>query len=415
VSTRIVDLIARKRDGGELSAPELAAMISPDTPDYQLAAFLMAVVLRGMTARETADLMAAMVASGERLDLSPVGRPVADKHSTGGVGDKTTLIVAPLVAACGVPVAKLSGRGLGHTGGTLDKLESIAGFRVDLEPDRLVAQVRDVGVAVAGQTAELVPADRRMYALRDVTATVQSIPLIATSIMSKKVASGASRLVLDVKVGEGAFMPDVAGARALAAAMIALGAAAGLPTTCMLTRMDEPLGRAVGNALEVAEAVEVLRGGGPDDLVSLCVEAAAIMTGDRAAVERALASGEALETYRRWIAAQGGDPDAPLPRAPVVQTVAAPRGGVVRACHALRIGEAAMRLGAGRARKEDAVDHAVGIVVHAKAGEAVAPGAPLATVHARSPADVDAAGVAACFEIGGGPYEPPPIVIEISG
>ncbi len=415
MSARIVDLIARKRDGGELSAPELAAMISPDTPDYQLAAFLMAVVLRGMTARETSDLMAAMVASGERLDLSPVGRPVADKHSTGGVGDKTTLIVAPLVAACGVPVAKLSGRGLGHTGGTLDKLESIAGFRVDLAPERLVEQVREVGIAVAGQTAELVPADRRMYALRDVTATVQSIPLIATSIMSKKVASGASRLVLDVKVGEGAFMPDVASARELAAAMIALGAAAGLPTTCMLTRMDEPLGRAVGNALEVAEAVETLCGRGPDDLVSLCVEAAAIMTGDRAAAERALASGEAFETYRRWIVAQGGDPDAPLPQAPVVRAVPAPRGGVVRACHALRIGEAAMRLGAGRARKEDAVDHAVGIVVHAKAGEAVAPGAPLATVHARSPADVDAAAVAACFEIGGGPYEPPPVVIEVSG
>jgi len=415
VSARVVDLIARKRDGGELSADELTAMISPDTPDYQLAAFLMAVVLRGMSGRETADLMAAMVASGERLDMSPVGRPVADKHSTGGVGDKTTLVVAPLVAACGVPVAKLSGRGLGHTGGTLDKLESIPGFRVDLEPESLVEQVREVGIAVAGQTADLVPADRRMYALRDVTATVQSIPLIATSIMSKKVASGASRLVLDVKVGEGAFMPDLESARELSTAMIALGAAAGLPTTCMLTRMDEPLGRAVGNAIEVAEAVDTLRGGGPGDLVSLCVEAAAIMTGDRASVERVLASGEAYETYRRWIVAQGGDPDAPLPRAPVVQPVPAPRGGVVRACHALRLGEAAMRLGAGRARKEDAVDHAVGIVVNAKAGEAVAAAAPLATVHARSPADVDAAAIAACFEIGDGPYEPPPVVIEVRG
>jgi pyrimidine-nucleoside phosphorylase len=415
VSGRIVDLIARKRDGGELSAGELAAMISPDTPDYQLAAFLMAVVLRGMTARETADLMAAMVASGARLDMSAVGRPVADKHSTGGVGDKTTLVVGPLVAACGVPVAKLSGRGLGHTGGTLDKLESIAGFRVDLEPESLVEQVREVGIAVAGQTADLVPADRRMYALRDVTATVQSIPLIATSIMSKKVASGASRLVLDVKVGEGAFMPDLESARALSAAMIELGAAAGLPTTCMLTRMDEPLGRAVGNAVEVAEAVATLRGDGPDDLVSLCLEAAALMTGDRAAVDRALASGAAYEAYRRWIVAQGGDPEAPLPQAPVVRAVPAPRGGVVRTCHALRLGEAAMRLGAGRARKEDAVDHAVGIVVNAKAGEEVAAGAPLATVHARSPADVDAAAVAACFEIGDGPYEPPPVVIETRG
>jgi pyrimidine-nucleoside phosphorylase len=415
VTARIVDLIARKRDGGELAADELAAMIAADTPDYQLAAFLMAVVLRGMSGRETADLMRAMVGSGARLDLTSVGRPVADKHSTGGVGDKTTLVVAPLVAACGVPVAKLSGRGLGHTGGTLDKLESIPGFEVDLEPQRLIDQVRRVGIAVAGQTADLVPADRRMYALRDVTATVQSIPLIATSIMSKKVASGASRLVLDVKVGEGAFMPDLAHARELAGAMIELGAAAGLPTTCMLTRMDEPLGRAVGNALEVAEAVDALQGRGPADLMALCVDAAAIMTGDRGAVERALRSGAAYETYRRWIAAQGGDPDAPLPPAPTVVAVPAPRDGVVRSCHALRLGEAAMRLGAGRARKEDAVDHAVGIVVAAKAGERVERGGPLATVHARSAGEVDATAVAACFDVGDGPFEPPPVVIEVMG
>ena len=415
MSGRVVDLIARKRDGGELTAAELADMISPETPDYQLAAFLMAVVLRGMSGRETADLMTVMVDSGAGLDLSPVGRPVADKHSTGGVGDKTTLVVAPLVAACGVPVAKLSGRGLGHTGGTLDKLESIPGFEVDLEPGRLVEQVRRVGVAVAGQTADLVPADRRMYALRDVTATVPSIPLIATSIMSKKVAAGGSRLVLDVKVGEGAFMPDVARARELAAAMIELGTAAGLPTRCMLTRMDQPLGRAVGNALEVAEAVAALGGRGPSDLVDLCVTAAAIMTGDRAAVERALGSGAAHDTYRRWIAAQGGDPDAPLPAAPTVVAVPAPRDGYVRSCHALALGEAAMRLGAGRARKEDVVDHAVGIVVDAKAGEHVRRGEPLATVHARSSGDVDAAAVAACFDIGDGPLEPPPVVIEVIG
>jgi pyrimidine-nucleoside phosphorylase len=415
VSARIVDLIARKRDGGELTAAELAEMISPETPDYQLAAFLMAVVLRGMSGRETADLTTAMVASGGRLDLSPVGRPVADKHSTGGVGDKTTLVVAPLVAACGIPVAKLSGRGLGHTGGTLDKLESIPGFEVDLEPERLVEQVRRVGVAVAGQTADLVPADRRMYALRDVTATVPSIPLIATSIMSKKVAAGASRLVLDVKVGEGAFMPDVERARDLAAAMIELGTAAALPTTCMLTRMDEPLGRAVGNALEVAEAVDALGGHGPADLVDLCVTAAAIMTGDRAAVEHALASGAAHETYRRWIAAQGGDPDAPLPAAPTVVAVPSPRDGYVRSCHALALGEAAMRLGAGRTHKEDVVDHAVGIVVDAKAGEPVRRGEPLARVHARSPGDVDAAAIADCFDIGDCPLGPPPVVIEVIG
>ncbi len=324
-------------------------------------------------------------------------------------------MVAPLVAACGVPVAKLSGRGLGHTGGTLDKLESIPGFEVDLEPTRLVEQVRRMGVAVAGQTADLVPADRRMYALRDVTATVSSIPLIATSIMSKKVAAGASRLLLDVKVGEGAFMPDIEHAGELATAMIALGAAAGLPTICMLTRMDEPLGRAVGNALEVTEAIAALSGGGPADLLEVCITAAAIMTEDRAAVENALASGAALESYRRWVTAQGGDPDAPLPAAPVVVPVPAPRDGVVRSCHALALGEAAMRLGAGRAHKEDVIDHAVGIVVDAKAGESVQRGRPLATIHARSPADVDAAAVAACFEIGDGPCEPPPVVIEVIG
>jgi pyrimidine-nucleoside phosphorylase len=415
VSVRIVDLIARKRDGGELDSGELARMISDDTPDYQLAAFLMAVVLRGMSARETADLLAAMVDSGARLDLSSIGRPVADKHSTGGVGDKTTLVVGPLVAACGVPVAKLSGRGLGHTGGTLDKLESIRGYRANLSPDELIEQVRRVGIAVAGQTADLVPADRRLYHLRDVTATVHSIPLIATSIMSKKVASGASRLVLDVKVGVGAFMPDLASARELADAMIELGAAAGLPTTCMLTRMDEPLGRAVGNALEVAEAVETLRGNGPADLVSLCVSAAAIVTGDRAAVEDALASGAALEAYRRWIEAQGGDPDAPLPQAAAVVPVPSPRDGYVHSCHALRLGDAAMRLGAGRATKEDAVDHAVGIVVNAKAGDRVERGWPLATVHARSPDDVDATAVAACFELGDEDVQPPPVVIEVRG
>ena len=412
---RIVDLIARKRDGGALSAVELARVISDETPDYQLAAFLMAVVLRGMSPRETADLLQAMVDSGDRLDLSSIGRPVADKHSTGGVGDKTTLVVGPLVAACGVPVAKLSGRGLGHTGGTLDKLESIAGFRVDLSPGELIEQVRDVGIAVAGQTADLVPADKRMYHLRDVTATVHSIPLIATSIMSKKVASGASRLVLDVKVGAGAFMPDLASARQLADAMIELGASAGLPTTCMLTRMDEPLGCAVGNAVEVAEAVDTLRGNGPADLVELCVSAAAIMTGDRAAVEDALASGAGLEAYRRWITAQGGDPDAPLPQAPVVEPVPSPRDGYVHSCHALQLGDAAMRLGAGRAAKEDAVDHAVGIVVNVKAGERVSRGQPLAAVHARSPAGVDAEAVAACFELGDERIQPPPVVIEVRG
>jgi pyrimidine-nucleoside phosphorylase len=407
----VVELIARKRDGGELSEAELAAVVAPSTPDYQLAAFLMAVVLRGMTDAETAALLHVMVRSGERLDLSPVGKPVADKHSTGGVGDKTTLVVAPLVAACGVPVAKLSGRGLGHTGGTLDKLESIPGFRVDLSAAELVAQVREVGVAVAGQTEALVPADRRMYALRDATATVPSVPLIATSIMSKKVAAGASRLVLDVKVGEGAFMPDLAAARELASAMRRLGELAGLPTTCMLTGMEEPLGRAVGNALEVEEAVRALAGEGPDDLTELCLTAAGLMTGDRSAAEAALRSGAALDTFRRWIAAQGGDADAPLPRAPLTVDVPAPRAGVVQRCHALGIGLAAMRLGAGRARKEDAVDHAVGVVVAVKAGDRVEAGQPLARLHARTPPDVEP--VAACFEIGDAPPAPAPVVLDV--
>jgi len=380
-------------------------------PDYQLAAFLMAVVLRGLSDRETADLLEAMVDSGERIDLSPVGRPVADKHSTGGVGDKTTLVVAPIVAAAGTPVAKLSGRGLGHTGGTLDKLESIPGFRVDLSIPELVSQVAEHGIAVAAQTADIVPADKRLYALRDVTATVQSIPLIATSIMSKKIAAGASRLVLDVKVGQGAFMGDVESARALSRAMMRLGEAAGLPTTCMLSSMEEPLGCAVGNALEVAEAVETLEGNGPADFTELCLVAAGLMLGDREAAEGALRSGRALAAYREWIAAQGGDPDAPLPAAPDVIEVRADRSGVVERCHSRGIAEAAMRLGAGRARKEDAVDHAVGIVVHRKRGDRVEAGDVLATVHSRGPADE--AGVRASFELADGDVEREPVVLEV--
>jgi pyrimidine-nucleoside phosphorylase len=408
---RIVDLIARKRDGLELSADEIRTVIDPDVPDYQLAAFLMAVVLRGLTDRETADLLEAMVDSGERIDLSPVGRPVADKHSTGGVGDKTTLVVAPIVAAAGTPVAKLSGRGLGHTGGTLDKLESIPGFRVDLSIPELVEQVAEHGIAVAAQSADIVPADQRLYAVRDVTATVQSIPLIATSIMSKKIAAGASRLVLDVKVGQGAFMADTASARELSRAMMRLGEAAGLPTTCMLSSMEEPLGCAVGNALEVAEAVETLEGRGPAEFTELCLVAAGLMLGDRAPAEEALRSGRALAAYREWIAAQGGNPDAGLPRAPVVTEVLADRSGVVARCHSRGIADAAMRLGAGRARKEDAVDHAVGIVVHRKRGDRVESGDVLATVHSRGPAGEDA--VRASFEIADGAVEPEPVVLEI--
>jgi pyrimidine-nucleoside phosphorylase len=356
-------------------------MVDPDVPDYQLAAFLMAVVVRGLSDRETADLLEAMVDSGERIDLSPVGRPVADKHSTGGVGDKTTLVVAPLVAAAGTPVAKLSGRGLEHD------------------------------IAVAAQSGDIVPADKRLYALRDVTATVQSIPLIATSIMSKKIAAGASRLVLDVKVGQGAFMADAASARELSHAMMRLGEAAGLPTTCMLSSMEEPLGGAVGNALEVAEAVATLEGAGPPEFTELCLVAAGLMLGDRAPAEDALRSGRALAAYREWITAQGGDPDAELPKAPVMTEVRADRSGVVERCGSRGIADAAMRLGAGRARKEDAVDHAVGIVVQKKRGDRVAAGDVLATVHSRGPADEDA--VRASFAIGDAPVEPEPVVLEI--
>jgi thymidine phosphorylase len=408
VSRPIPELIARKRDGGELSAAEIAAVIDPAVPDHQLAAFLMAVVLRGMSERETRDLLAAMVASGERVSWP---WPVADKHSTGGVGDKTTLVLAPLVAACGVLVAKMSGRGLGHTGGTLDKLESIPGMRVSLSLAGMRRQVEQVGVAVCGQTAELAPADGRLYALRDATATISSLPLIATSIMSKKIAAGASRLLLDVKVGEGALLADAAAARELAASMVTLAGEQGIEATAMLSGMDEPLGHAVGNALEVAEAVATLAGNGPDDLTELCLHAAGVLLGDRAAAERALSGGAALERYQRWISAQGGDPEAPLPVAPVVVEVPAPRSGIVQRCHALAVGRAAAGLGAGRARKEDAVDHAVGLVVHRKRGDRVNAGEALATVHARGAVDV--AAIAACFEIADGEAEPAPLVLEM--
>jgi len=408
---RIVDLIARKRDGGELSADELRAMIAPEVPDYQLSAFLMAVMFAGMTDAETTALLEAMIDSGTRIDLTGVGKPVADKHSTGGVGDKTTLVVAPLVAACGVPVAKLSGHGLGHTGGTLDKLESIPGYRVELSVPELVEQVKRCGVAVAAQTADVVPADKRLYTLRDVTATVPAIPLIATSIMSKKLAAGASRLLLDVKVGEGAFMPDLRSAQDLAETMMRLGQAEGMPTTCMLSTMDEPLGRAVGNALEVDEAVATLEGRGPDDVTALCLEAAALMVGDTAAVERALHSGAARETFDAWIRAQGGDPDAPRPRAPQITEVTADRAGWVERCHSRAVGDAAMRLGAGRAHKEDTIDPAVGIVVQAKRGDRVEAGQALARVHSRGPVDEDA--VRACFTIVDREVRAEPIILEV--
>jgi pyrimidine-nucleoside phosphorylase len=393
------ELIARKRDGAELSADELAEFIlayaREEVPDYQMAAFCMAVFFRGLSTGETFALTDAFIRSGERLALGrELGRKVVDKHSTGGVGDKTTIAVAPIVAACGVPFGKMSGRGLGHTGGTLDKLESIPGFRIELTTDEFISQVRDVGVAVIGQTLELVPADKRLYALRDVTATVDSIPLIAASIMSKKIAAGADAIVLDVKVGDGAFMRSEADARVLAEAMLELGRRADREVVCLLTDMDQPLGHAVGNALEIREALATLRGEGPADFTELVVTAAGHLLArsdlgvdeaeGRARAERTLTDGAALEAYDRWIAAQGGDPsEAALASAPVVAEVRAEREGHVRRLGAIRIGRAAVHLGAGRRTKDDDIDPAVGIVCRKKVGDAVAVGDTLAEVHAR--------------------------------
>jgi pyrimidine-nucleoside phosphorylase len=403
-----VQLIERKRDGGELTDAELTELVlgyaGGEVPDYQMAAFCMAVIFRGMSTGETFALTDAFVRSGETLDLGKaLGRKVVDKHSTGGVGDKTTLAVAPVVAACGVPFGKMSGRGLGHTGGTLDKLESIPGFRVELTTEEFVSQVREVGLAVIGQTLELVPADKQLYALRDVTGTVDSIPLIAASIMSKKIAAGADAIVLDVKVGDGAFMKSEQDARALAEAMIELGQRAGREVVALITDMDQPLGQAVGNALEIRETLATLRGKGPPDFVELVLTAAGHLLArsdlgvDEAAgrelAERSLTDGSATAAYERWIAAQGGDPsESALPSAPVVRDVLAQQEGHIARLGAIRVGNAAVRLGAGRRTKEDAIDHAVGIVCLKKRGDSVASGDVLARIHAR---DEDSASEAA--------------------
>jgi pyrimidine-nucleoside phosphorylase len=379
-----------------------------------------------LTAAETHALTDAMVRSGDTIDLSSLGRRVVDKHSTGGVGDKTSIALGPVVAACGVPFAKMSGRGLGHTGGTLDKLESIPGFRIEVGIDEFLRQVREVGMAIVGQTADLVPADKRLYALRDVTATVDIIPLIASSIMSKKIAGGADAIVLDVKVGDGAFMKTLESARELAAAMVELGRRAGREVVCELTDMDQPLGRAVGNSLEVREAVDTLRGAGPPDLLELVLSAAGHLLalsdldldhdeGRRRAAD-ALASGEALKIYERWIAAQGGDPalDA-LPQAGVVHPVPAQEAGFVQRIATTAVGETALRLGAGRVTKDDRIDHAVGIVMLAKRGDRLEAGQPLAEVHAAdtSAAERAATELQACYTIGSEEPEPRPIVLDV--
>ena len=421
---RPVELIQRKRDGEELSSGEISELVlgytRGEVPDYQMSAFLMAVFFRGLSGAETFALTDAMIASGETIDLgSALGRKVVDKHSTGGVGDKTSLAVGPIVAACGVPFGKMSGRGLGHTGGTLDKLESIPGFRVELTVDELVAQVREVGLAIIGQTGDLVPADKLLYALRDVTATVDNVSLIAASIMSKKIAGGAEAIVLDVKVGDGAFMKSIDDARILAEQMVDLGRRAGRDVVCLLTDMDQPLGAAVGNALEVREAVETIVGEGPPDFTELVLDACSRLLAlsdlgidtveGRARAERALADGSAREVYERWVRAQGGDPDLDaLPRAPVVREVVAPRAGVVTRLAALPIGIASLELGGGRRTKEDEIDHSVGVVCSAKRGQTIEAGQVLADVHARDEASAETAvaAVLGAYEIGD---EPPPV------
>jgi pyrimidine-nucleoside phosphorylase len=399
VTIRAAELIERKRNGGELSDEEIADLVLGFTrgeiPDYQLAAWCMAVYFKGLDGRETHALTDAMIRSGETLDLSSaLGRRVVDKHSTGGVGDKTSIAVGPIVAACGVPFGKMSGRGLGHTGGTLDKLEAIPGFRVELTIDEFVAQVREVGLAIIGQTGDLVPADKKLYALRDVTATVDIVPLIASSIMSKKLAAGADAIVLDVKVGDGAFMKTLDDARILAEQMVDLGRRAGREVVCLVTDMEQPLGAAVGHALEIREAVETLTAEGPPDFTELVLEASARLLAlsdlgidtdeGRARAEKATTDGSARELYERWIHAQGGNPDLDaLPRAPVVHEVTAPRAGVVSRLAALPIGIASLELGGGRRTLDDEIDHAVGVVCSAKRGQAVEEGQVLADVHAR--------------------------------
>ncbi|QOR71739.1 thymidine phosphorylase [Ruania alkalisoli] len=388
-----VDVIRTKRDGGQLSPDQIDWVIDAytrgDVAEEQMSALAMAILLRGMTRAEVARWTGAMIASGERMDFSALTRPTVDKHSTGGVGDKITLPLAPLVAVFDVAVPQLSGRGLGHTGGTLDKLESIPGWRAALSNTEMLAQLDDVGAVICQAGSGLAPADRKLYALRDVTGTVESIPLIASSIMSKKIAEGTGALVLDVKVGSGAFMKDLQDARELARTMVDLGTDAGVRTSALLTDMSTPLGLTAGNALEVRESVEVLAGGGPPDVVELTLalaremlDAAGRPDADPAA---ALADGRAMDSWRAMIIAQGGDPDAPLPTARHTEYLLAPADGVVMEMDAYAVGVAAWRLGAGRARKEDPVQAAAGVELHAKPGALVRAGEPLMTLHTDTP------------------------------
>jgi len=393
-----VDVIRAKRDGHALSDAQIDWVVDAYTrgvvADEQMSALAMAILLRGMTPAEIARWTAAMIASGERLDLSSITRPTVDKHSTGGVGDKITLPLTPLVAACGAAVPQLSGRGLGHTGGTLDKLESIPGWRASISNDEFKRQLQDVGAVICAAGDGLAPADRKLYALRDVTGTVEAIPLIASSIMSKKIAEGTGALVLDVKVGSGAFMKDLADARELAGTMVRLGQDSGVTTIALLTDMNTPLGLAVGNAIEVTESVEVLSGGGPADVVELTLALAREMlaaAGIDADPAKALESGAAMDTWRAMIRAQGGDPDAPLPVARETEVLRAPADGIVTAVDAYGIGIAAWRLGAGRARKEDPVSFGAGVQLKVRPGDEVRAGDVLLELRADDPARIPAA------------------------
>ena len=427
------ELIRRKRDGEELAPEEISELVLSyargDVPDYQMAAFCMAVYFRGLNGRETFALTDAMIRSGETIDLgAAIGRKVVDKHSTGGVGDKTSLAVGQIVAACGVPFGKMSGRGLGHTGGTLDKLESIPGFRVELTTEEFLDQVRDVGLAIIGQSANLVPADKLLYGLRDVTATVDNVSLIAASIMSKKIAAGADAIVLDVKVGDGAFMKTIEDARELAQSMLELGRHAGRELACVLTDMDQPLGQAVGNALEIRETIATLRGEGPADFTELVLAASAHLLAfsdldvdedaGRELAAGVVQNGSALALYERWIAAQGGDPaEDALPAAPVVREITAPAGGYVTAIGAVDVGMAALRLGAGRLTKDQDIDHAVGVRCLKKRGDTVESGEPIAEVHARDDSSAAEASeeVLAAYTLGEDAPAARPIVLETIG
>ena len=417
---RMYDIIAKKRDGGTLTTEEIHFMIEGFTdgsiPDYQMSAMTMAIYFRGMDRRETLDLTMAMMHSGETLDLSGISGVKADKHSTGGVGDKTSLVLVPMVASLGVKMAKMSGRGLGHTGGTLDKLESFPGFNIHIPMEEFLHNVETVGMVIAGQTADLDPADKKLYALRDVTGTVPSIPLIVSSIMSKKLAAGADVIVLDVKCGSGSFMKTEADAKELATEMVEIGKLAGKKTVAVITDMDEPLGNAVGNALEVKEAIAALRGEHPGELVELCLTlgaciltAAGLAPDDaaaRAMLEGTIADGSALKKLAEFVAAQDGDPQSVydtslLPAAPVQMEVPAPAAGYVSHIAASDVGMVSMHLGGGRATKDSEIDLSVGVVLHKKVGDSVAAGESLATIHAADEVSACAAvqELAACYTI----------------